>query len=100
MCCASVKGDNNLEIIHCIREQNRDVIRDYCNYSSEINSEVCAVQPGVLWHSQYHHISVKHTLKQYPVILGKSRTFGFYCVNATRFEAYTFVISCRAVVST
>ena len=41
---------------------------------------------------RFHHISVKHTLKQYPVILGKSRTFGFYCANATRFEAYTYVI--------
>ena len=26
--------------------------------------------------------------------------FGFYCVKATRFEAYTYVILCRAVVST
>ena len=31
-------------------------------------------------------------MEQYPIILGKSRTFGFYCVNATRFEAYTYVI--------
>ena len=32
--------------------------------------------------------------QQYPVILGKSRTFGYYCVNAERFEVNT--LSCRA----
>ena len=53
MCRASVKRENNLEIIRCIRERNRDVIRDYYNYHSEINREVCEEQPGVLWHSQH-----------------------------------------------
>ena len=32
--------------------------------------------------------------QQYPVILGKSRTFGYYCVNAARSEVNT--LSCRA----